>query len=161
MSCYLFFVLCLARTETLRLHNPASHLGRMYTEEITLDLPKGKQVSFAKGDIIHIPSNSIAKDPVYFENPLKFNPDRFSPENGGVKLYMDQEIFFPFGMGSRLCIGSRFALAQGKFCIAAFVKSFELSVNPATKSDLEINPLSQLATISDCYLDFKEIRSLF
>lgn len=143
-------------TEALRLHNPATHLGRMCIEDITLDLPKDKKVPFTKGDVVYIPLNSFAKDPEYFEEPLRFNPDRFAKGDSPSRL-MDQGIFFPFGMGPRSCIGNRFALAQGKYCIAAIVRKFEISVNPKTKDNQEINPLSLLATLTDCYLNFKEL----
>jgi len=97
-------------------------MARFCTDPITLHLPKEKKVHFVSGYVVYIP----------IENPLQFNPERFSPENGGLKAFMDRCIFFPFGMGPRTCIGNRFALAQGKFCIAALVKDFEISLNPQT-----------------------------
>lgn len=129
----------------------------MCIEEITLNLPKGRSVSFVPGDLIYFPIQSVFKDSEYFENPLIFDPDRFAPERGGVKEYIDRGVFFPFGMGPRICPGNRFALAQGKFCIAALVKDFEISVNPKTADGGEIHPQAIIVSVTDCYLNFKEI----
>lgn len=75
----------------------------MCTEDIVLDTPKDNQIQLTKGDVVYIPARSIFKDPEFFENPLKFDPDRFSAENGGVKRYIDSGVFFPFGLGPRNC----------------------------------------------------------
>ncbi|XP_070508784.1 probable cytochrome P450 28a5 [Chironomus tepperi] len=143
--------------ETLRLHNPGSYIARQCIEPITLHFPKDKKVFFDVGDVVYIPNQSIFKDPEYFENPLTFYPERFAPENGGVKAFMDQGIFFPFGLGPRNCIGNRFALAQGKFGIAALIKDFEVSLNPRTVVGQGIHPQAIIVGVNDCYLDFKEV----
>ncbi|KAL7015463.1 hypothetical protein ACKWTF_016466 [Chironomus riparius] len=143
--------------ETLRCHNPGSYLARLCTDPITLNLPKEKKVHFIPGDVVYIPVQSIFKDPEYFNNPLKFSPERFAPENGGVKAFMDRGVFFPFGLGPRICIGNRFALAQGKFGIAALIRDFEVSLNPKTVEDSEIHPQAIIVGVTNCFLEFKEI----
>jgi cytochrome P450 len=129
----------------------------MCTEDITLPLPKDKTLKMVKGDIAYIPLQSFYKDPDYFDNPLQFDPDRFSPENGGLKAYLDRGVFFPFGQGPRMCPGNRFAFAQAKYAVAALVRDFEVSLNPKSNENFEVHPQAIILHILDCFLDFKEI----
>ena len=96
-------------------------------------------------------------DPEYFPDPEKFDPDRFSPENGGAKAFIDQGVFLPFGTGPRICVGNRFAVSQSKLAIAEIIRTFEISVNPKTPKKFEIHPQALIITVLGCYLDFKEI----
>lgn len=45
---------------------------------------------------------SIHRDPQYFQNPNKFDPERFSEEN---RHLIDLMTYMPFGYGPRNCIG--------------------------------------------------------
>lgn len=47
---------------------------------------------------------ALTRDERYWEEPEKFNPYRFLDENGKLKKNMTDK-FYPFGMGSRRCIG--------------------------------------------------------
>ena len=54
-----------------------------------------------KGTSIIVPIFTSHRDPQYFPEPLKFNPDRFedAPIRGS---------YLPFGEGPRICIGKQF-----------------------------------------------------
>ena len=112
---------------------------------------------FENKSVIYIPLLSIHLDPEYYEDPLQFNPDRFSIENGGAKKYKDQGVFFPFGDGPRICVGMRFATAQSKIAIATIVKNFEITVNPKTPSEFIMVPQAIINTLKGCILDLKAI----
>lgn len=49
-----------------------------------------------------IPNFSLMRDPKYFPNPEKFDPERFSDDN---KDSINPTTYLPFGIGPRNCIG--------------------------------------------------------
>jgi cytochrome P450 family 6 len=51
---------------------------------------------------IYIPLYGLHRDEKYFEDPLKFDPDRFAPENINQ---IPTGAYLPFGQGNRVCIG--------------------------------------------------------
>lgn len=55
-----------------------------------------------KGTGIGIPTFAFHRDPQYFPNPDKFDPERFSEEN---KHKIHPFAYSPFGLGPRNCIG--------------------------------------------------------
>lgn len=91
--------------ETLRMYSPAAFISRKCTEPIELIAAKDKLVKIEEDISLIIPVQSIHNDEEYYKNPEKFDPDRFSPENGGMKLYRDKGVFLPFGDGPRICLG--------------------------------------------------------
>lgn len=55
------------------------------------------------GVTVSIPLLGIHRDPIYFENPNKFDPERFSDDN---KEFIKPYTYMPFGVGPRNCIGN-------------------------------------------------------
>lgn len=111
--------------ETLRKWPPNDYLDRVCTEDFVLysENKKDKPIVMKKGDIIEIPVYSIHYDPKYFENPNKFDPERFSNEN---KAKRHSSTYLPFGLGPRFCIGQRFALMEIKLFFAHLLSRFEI-----------------------------------
>lgn len=87
------------------MYPPFGMTSRCCTTTTTLYDYKDKPIKIEKDLIAMIPLWSIQRDPEYYPNPLKFNPERFSPENGGVKKYKDMGVFLTFGDGPRICLG--------------------------------------------------------
>lgn len=58
-----------------------------------------------KDTLVLISAIGIHRDPEYYPDPLRFEPDRFSPENVSKR---HQYSHIPFGEGPRICIGSSF-----------------------------------------------------
>lgn len=139
------------------MHFPGSHYSRMCSESVEIDLPKDKKLNVDKGTIFLFPVISFHNDPEYFPNPEKFDPDRFSPENGGSKSFIERGVFLPFGLGPRVCPGNRFAVTQSKIAIASLIKNFEISVNPRTPKEFVIHPQAMVISV-ECFLDFKQIK---
>lgn len=93
-----------------------------------------------KGTLVHIPSYSIMRDPEHYPNPEVFDPDRFSPENGGLKRYRDKGVYLPFGDGPRICLGMRFGMLQVKVAIVEILRNFELKENAKTRLPQNFEP---------------------
>lgn len=75
-------------------------------------LPGTKPVTMKKGQTVWIPVYGLRRDPKYFKEPDKFNPNRFLGEE--KKHVANNGAYVPFGLGPRMCIGNRFALLETK-----------------------------------------------
>lgn len=153
--------------ESIRLHSPIPILSKICTESITLeddeceigDKFTKKSFNIEKGDVIAIPVYSIHRDPYNFKNPDKFDPERFSSENGGFKAAEDKGILLPFGGGPRVCIGRRFAKLQMKRALVEILTHFELKFNKKTKYPLIADPKEFFfKPIGGLWVDFIPIR---
>ncbi|XP_053619568.1 cytochrome P450 6B6-like [Plodia interpunctella] len=78
---------------------------------------------------ILIPLQALHNDPLYFEDPKVFRPERFNPE---CLTRQQKDVFLPFGAGPRACIGERLGLMQSLAGLAAVLSKF--SVSPATST---------------------------
>jgi cytochrome P450 len=110
--------------ESMRLYPPAWAMGRMSTREIHLgpyNIPAGAHVFFSQ--------YIMSRTPEYFPDPLRFDPDRFTPE---AKAARPKFTYFPFGGGSRQCIGESFAWMEGVFSIATIAQRWRMTYLGAT-----------------------------
>ncbi len=104
--------------ESMRLYPPAWAMGRMSTRPVRLGpyaIPSGAHFFFSQ--------YIMGRDPQYFPDPLRFDPDRFTPEN---KARRAKYTYFPFGGGSRQCIGESFAWMEGVFSIATIAQRWRM-----------------------------------
>lgn len=63
----------------------------------------GTNIVLEPGMRLHIPFQAIQRDPEYFPDPEKFDPERFSDENKALRPSLS---FLAFGEGPRVCIGT-------------------------------------------------------
>ncbi|XP_053671391.1 probable cytochrome P450 28a5 [Anopheles nili] len=144
--------------ETLRLWPPAPYLSKLCTIPTELEVTNGKTVLIERGIPVMVPIWSMHRDEDNFEEPNRFNPDRFAPEVGGTKLYREKGCFLPFGEGPRQCLGMRFALMQVKRGIFEVISKYEISLNCKTMQPLQLDPKAFLITPrGGVWLDFKSI----
>lgn len=99
-------------SEALRKWPSALTTTRKCTKEFEFDL-NGNKVLIERGREIRIPIIAIHHDPLHWENPEKFDPERFSDEN---KHKIKPGSYIPFGIGPRNCIGK---LSQSHECCDA------------------------------------------
>ncbi|XP_038104997.1 cytochrome P450 9e2 isoform X1 [Culex quinquefasciatus] len=126
-------------TETLRKWPPVPFLDRRCTKPYLLEDLDGSSVQLQPGDSIWIPTTAIMRNPKYFPQPEKFDPERFSVENRGT---IDPNAFISFGVGPRNCIGSRFALMETKTTFFYLLSRFTIESGPKTQHPLEIKTSS-------------------
>ncbi|GAC1362182.1 MAG: cytochrome P450 [Acidobacteriaceae bacterium] len=104
--------------ESMRLYPPAWAMGRMSTRPVTLGpyrIPPGAHIFFSQY-VMH-------RSAEFFPDPLRFDPDRHTPEN---KAGRDKFVYFPFGGGSRQCIGESFAWMEGILAIATIASRWRM-----------------------------------
>ncbi|KAG6461827.1 cytochrome P450 9e2 [Manduca sexta] len=114
-------------SETLRLWPPAVILDRLCIKDYNMGKPNNKadkDFICRKGQSLVIPVWALHRDPQYFPNPDKFDPERFSDEN---KHNIKPFTYLPFGLGPRNCIGSRFALIEVKVMMYLLLEHLEVS----------------------------------
>jgi len=119
--------------ESMRLLPPVWTLNaRQANEDIVVD-----DYFFPKDKVVFISPYSNHRNPKYFEQPEKFDPERFSPEN---EKTIPKHVYIPFGAGPRVCIGQSFAMMEAKIILASIMQRFSISLDKHQKFD----PLAQI-----------------
>ncbi|MGH8002945.1 MAG: cytochrome P450 [Brasilonema sp.] len=108
--------------EALRLYPPIWLVEREALEDMEI---AGYPVP--KGTAIFSSPWSIHRNPDFFPEPEKFNPSRW--ENGLAKR-LPLGAYFPFGLGTRSCIGKDFAMMELVLLIATIFQNFQLKLVP-------------------------------
>ncbi|XP_055679444.1 probable cytochrome P450 9f2 [Lutzomyia longipalpis] len=121
-------------SETLRKWPAAPVVDRVCNRDFTLKYDN-KEYTFRKGDVFWIPMVSFHRNPEYYPEPDKFDPERFSDEN---KSSINPAAYVPFGVGPRNCIGSRFALMELKSILYYLILNFRLEPTSKTQIPLKL-----------------------
>jgi len=104
--------------EAMRLYPPAWAMGRYARNDFQLGdyfLPANTTVLISQF-ITH-------RDPRFFPDPLRFDPERFTAE---TKMRRTKFTYFPFGAGFRQCIGESFAWMEGVLVLATLAQRWKL-----------------------------------
>lgn len=109
-----------AALETLRLYPPGRSMVRSTTEEIEL---LGHRIP--RASLLLISQWVIQRSERYFQRPSTFDPARWL---GDLRARLPQFAFFPFGGGSRRCIGHELALTQIQLVLGTIVRRFAVSL---------------------------------
>lgn len=115
--------------EVLRLYPSVPFIGRQIYEPLTIG-----DHTILPGTSIFINVFALHRNEKHFENPEKFDPDRFLKKN---KNNLHPYAFIPFSAGSRNCIGQKFAIIVLKIAVATMIKSYRVkSIDPEDKLGL-------------------------
>jgi cytochrome P450 len=122
--------------ESMRLYPPAWVMGRMSLKPIELGpyrIPAGAHFFFSQ--------YIMGRTEEYFPDPLRFEPERFTAE---AKAARHKYTYFPFGGGSRQCIGESFAWMEGVLSIATLAQRWRLTyadaVPPLAQEKITLRP---------------------
>jgi cytochrome P450 len=99
--------------EAMRLYSPAPVLMRRTVAPVRLD-----GITLGKGATIIIPIYVVHRHKRLWEDPLKFDPSRFTPQ---VRAGRHRCAYMPFGAGPRTCVGATFAMLEGKTILATLL----------------------------------------
>ncbi|XP_051170741.1 cytochrome P450 9e2-like [Leptopilina boulardi] len=121
--------------ETLRKHPIVPFLDRVCNKrfELPATLPDAKPITMEPGMTIWIPVSAIHSNPDYYDEPEKFNPDRFLSNGTANNKSMT---FLTFGIGPRQCIGNRFAILETKVVLFHLLAKCNFKVCSKTNEPL-------------------------
>ncbi|KAG2434472.1 hypothetical protein HYH02_012301 [Chlamydomonas schloesseri] len=114
--------------ESMRLLPAASALIRKSPEP--LDLGGGRVVP---GDtFVCLATHAVQHDPAIWPQPEAFRPERFLPDSGGRLGPLggnSAHAWAPFGMGPRMCVGSKFATMVSKAVLLQIYRRFTFELH--------------------------------
>lgn len=109
-------------SEAMRLYPPAWIISRKAVEPVLL----GGHLIPAQ-DIVVVSPWVMHRDARYFAEPLQFNPGHFL---GDAKAGRPKYAYFPFGGGTRQCIGEGFAWMESVLVLATLARKWRARVTP-------------------------------
>jgi len=111
--------------ETLRMFPPLIILMR----KALRDIPHGDGLIIPKGDTVCIAPIVQNRLPDIFEEPDRFNPDRFESDEvtfESHRLADKQNGWIPFGGGRHACVGRYFAFLQISSIVSIFIRHYDM-----------------------------------
>src|SRR5437868_9804700 len=108
--------------ESMRLYPTAYGLGREAINDCEIGgyhVPAGTQVFMFQW--------ATHRDARFFDQPLEFKPERWTPE---FEARLPKYAYFPFGAGPRVCIGASFAMMEMILVLATIGRQFRLELVP-------------------------------
>ncbi len=121
--------------ETMRLYPPVW----MQPRSTVADFEYGGY-RFKKGTIIFMSQWVTHRLPDLWPEPDAFKPERFDPETGQK---VPAQAYFPFGAGSRICLGMPFANLEARILLATILQRFV----PQMKPGFPVEPQPLLLTL--------------
>ena len=122
--------------EVLRLYPAAYLFAREAVVNDVLDgyLIPAKTMIFISPFVAH-------RNPAYWPDPERFDPDRFTPEQVASR---PRHVYYPFGEGPHVCIGNNFALMEMQLILSMALQRFRLRLVPghpvALKPEATLRP---------------------
>uniref|UniRef100_A0A8D8SJ62 Cytochrome P450 4g15 n=1 Tax=Cacopsylla melanoneura TaxID=428564 RepID=A0A8D8SJ62_9HEMI len=114
--------------ENSRMYPAAPTVFRQVDEEV----PLGKHILPA-GTSVAVVISGIHRNPLYWQSPRRFIPDRFSSDESISGPFIRQRhpyAYIPFSAGPRNCVGQKYAMLQMKTVISTILRRFHLVPSP-------------------------------
>ncbi len=118
--------------EGLRLYPPVWVTSRTAAEDYEY-----RGMTVPKGAFLLAPQVVTHMDPRFWEEPERFYPDRFTKE---AKAARPKLAYYPFGAGSRQCIGEGLAWMEGVLCLAVMVQQWRFMVPAEVSRTMKLSP---------------------
>lgn len=124
--------------ESMRLFPPAWTMGRRAIEDHVIG---GHTI--AKGSLVILSQWVVHRDPRWWSDPESFTPERwFSPSASSAAR--PRYAYFPFGGGSRICVGESFAWTEAILLLATIAQRWRFArgshAPPTTEPRITLRP---------------------
>ncbi|HWZ58803.1 MAG TPA: cytochrome P450 [Gemmatimonadaceae bacterium] len=116
-------------TEAMRLYPPAWVIERRAVRDVTLG---GYQIP--AGALVLVSQYLAHRDRRWYGDPSSFEPHRWAP---GAERERPKFAYFPFGAGTRACIGEAFAWMEGTLLLATIARGWQMRHDIAHEVGLE------------------------
>jgi cytochrome P450 len=122
--------------ESMRLYPPAWAVGRRAVGAFEAGgyLIPARSMVLMSQYIVH-------RDSRFYPDPERFDPDRWLPEAASARPKFS---YFPFGGGTRICIGEQFAWTEGVLVLATIARRWKLryvgDAAPALEPRITLRP---------------------
>jgi cytochrome P450 len=108
--------------ESLRLYSPGWMMGRRALKDYQV-----RSYVAPAGSVLVVSPYLMHRDARYFPEPLRFDPERWTPE---FRSALPKYAYFPFGGGPRGCIGEGFAWMEMILIVATLAQQWKLRLHP-------------------------------
>jgi cytochrome P450 len=109
--------------ETMRLYPPAWIVGRRALVEYQVG-----EYALPPRTIVLMSQWLVHRDPRWWPDAEAFQPERWLPGGGASDRSRPKLSYFPFGAGTRACIGEQFAWMEGVLALASFAQRWRLTL---------------------------------
>ena len=108
--------------EAMRLYPPVYAFGREALHDCEI-----MGYAVPRGTTVFMSQWAMHRDPRWFHEPEKFDPDRWAD---GLAGRLPKFAYFPFGGGPRVCIGNAFALMEAVLVLATLAPRYRFELVP-------------------------------
>jgi cytochrome P450 len=123
--------------ESMRLFPPAWIVGRRALEEYPID-----EYVLPARTIVLVSQWVVHRDPRWWPDATAFQPERWLPAGSALDPARPRFAYFPFGAGTRVCIGEQFAWLEGILALATFARRWRFRL--ATRAPVVPQPIVTL-----------------
>ncbi len=121
-------------SEALRMYPPAWIVSRQASEPYTV-----RGYTLPANAVVLMSQFATHHDERWFPEPFRFDPERWTP---AAQAQRPKFSFYPFGAGSRVCIGEQFAWMEGVLLLATLGQRWLLRLVPG--HPIQLQPLVTL-----------------
>ena len=115
--------------ESMRLYPPAWGFARTAIAPDCLG-----EYGIPAGSLVVMSPYAMHRSPRFWEEPRKFDPDRFLPARSAAR---PKFTYFPFGAGPRQCIGAFVAMMEGPLILASVLQRLDFEIPEASQVEPE------------------------
>jgi cytochrome P450 len=122
--------------ETQRKYAAATHTDRVCTDPEGYSLQPFSDFVIPCGMSVFIPIYAIGRDSKYFENPLKYDPERVDANSFEELTSLSD---FTFGAGPRMCLGEKIANVELRRFFVEIFKNYRVEICEETVDEFVLS----------------------